>query len=160
MSLLSFLFSFLCYLFWSVKSSYYSFVRFKACSNMTCNFWRPAIPFPDIFKLWWLNVVIENCLIVSLYIDFLLLYAFQDLAFDLSLSALLGDNIYNFGELLAHPIVSGRLLEKSLFFNYLVTLEHCFTLILLLFLIQPFGNVFFLDLDLENFDISELLSQY
>ncbi|RVW80557.1 26S proteasome non-ATPase regulatory subunit 13-like B [Vitis vinifera] len=28
-----------------------------------------------------------------------------DLAFDLSLSALLGDNIYNFGELLAHPIV-------------------------------------------------------
>ncbi|MBA0611320.1 hypothetical protein Godav_012017 [Gossypium davidsonii] len=27
-----------------------------------------------------------------------------DLAFDLSLSALLGDNIYNFGELLAHPI--------------------------------------------------------
>jgi len=30
----------------------------------------------------------------------------QDLAFDLSLSALLGENIYNFGELLAHPIVS------------------------------------------------------
>ncbi|KAK3435289.1 hypothetical protein EUGRSUZ_D02637 [Eucalyptus grandis] len=29
----------------------------------------------------------------------------QDLAFDLSLSALLGDNIYNFGELLAHPII-------------------------------------------------------
>ncbi|KAE8779090.1 26S proteasome non-ATPase regulatory subunit 13 [Hordeum vulgare] len=29
-----------------------------------------------------------------------------DLAFDLSLAALLGDNIYNFGELLAHPIVS------------------------------------------------------
>ncbi|XP_051119118.1 26S proteasome non-ATPase regulatory subunit 13 homolog B [Andrographis paniculata] len=28
-----------------------------------------------------------------------------DLAFDLSLSALLGDNIYNFGELLAHPII-------------------------------------------------------
>lgn len=28
------------------------------------------------------------------------------MAFDLSLSALLGDNIYNFGELLAHPIVS------------------------------------------------------
>ncbi|PWA39090.1 26S proteasome non-ATPase regulatory subunit 13 [Artemisia annua] len=27
-----------------------------------------------------------------------------DLAFDLSLSALLGENIYNFGELLAHPI--------------------------------------------------------
>jgi hypothetical protein len=30
----------------------------------------------------------------------------QDLAFDLSLAALLGDNIYNFGELLAHPIVN------------------------------------------------------
>ncbi|EFJ05758.1 hypothetical protein SELMODRAFT_187248 [Selaginella moellendorffii] len=29
-----------------------------------------------------------------------------DLAFDLSLAALLGDNIYNFGELLAHPIVN------------------------------------------------------
>ncbi|GKD34879.1 serine/arginine-rich splicing factor RS2Z32, partial [Tanacetum coccineum] len=27
-----------------------------------------------------------------------------DLAFDLSLSALLGENVYNFGELLAHPI--------------------------------------------------------
>lgn len=31
---------------------------------------------------------------------------FQNLAFDLSLAALLGENIYNFGELLAHPIVS------------------------------------------------------
>ncbi|KAL6843841.1 hypothetical protein ACP4OV_026412 [Aristida adscensionis] len=29
----------------------------------------------------------------------------QSLAFDLSLSALLGENIYNFGELLAHPII-------------------------------------------------------
>ncbi|XP_074587903.1 26S proteasome non-ATPase regulatory subunit 13 homolog B-like [Curcuma longa] len=29
-----------------------------------------------------------------------------DLAVDLSLSALLGDNIYNFGELLAHPIIN------------------------------------------------------
>ncbi|XP_078438054.1 26S proteasome non-ATPase regulatory subunit 13 homolog B-like [Wolffia australiana] len=29
-----------------------------------------------------------------------------DLAFDLSLSALLGDNIYNFGELLAHPVIN------------------------------------------------------
>ncbi|KAK1685207.1 hypothetical protein QYE76_046055 [Lolium multiflorum] len=29
----------------------------------------------------------------------------QNLAFDLSLAALLGDNIYNFGELLAHPII-------------------------------------------------------
>lgn len=32
-----------------------------------------------------------------------------DLAFDLSLAALLGDNIYNFGELLAHPIVKSLL---------------------------------------------------
>ncbi|KAJ9135065.1 hypothetical protein P3X46_032286 [Hevea brasiliensis] len=32
-----------------------------------------------------------------------------DLAFDLSLSALLGDNIYNFGELLAHPIINSLL---------------------------------------------------
>ncbi|THU61309.1 hypothetical protein C4D60_Mb07t21940 [Musa balbisiana] len=31
---------------------------------------------------------------------------YQDLAFDLSLSALLGDNIFNFGELLAHPIIN------------------------------------------------------
>lgn len=29
-----------------------------------------------------------------------------DLAFDLSISSLLGDNIYNFGELLAHPIAN------------------------------------------------------
>ncbi|XP_009764677.1 26S proteasome non-ATPase regulatory subunit 13 homolog B [Nicotiana tabacum] len=35
-----------------------------------------------------------------------------DLAFDLSLSALLGDNIYNFGELLAHPIVNSLLGTK------------------------------------------------
>ncbi|KAJ4837278.1 26S proteasome non-ATPase regulatory subunit 13 A [Turnera subulata] len=32
-----------------------------------------------------------------------------DLTFDLSLSALLGDNIYNFGELLAHPIINSLL---------------------------------------------------
>uniref|UniRef100_A0A2P2MUH5 Extra-large guanine nucleotide-binding protein 3-like n=1 Tax=Rhizophora mucronata TaxID=61149 RepID=A0A2P2MUH5_RHIMU len=32
-----------------------------------------------------------------------------DLAFDLSLSALLGDNIYNFGELLGHPIIKSLL---------------------------------------------------
>ncbi|PKI38394.1 hypothetical protein CRG98_041220 [Punica granatum] len=36
----------------------------------------------------------------------------QDLAFDLSLSALLGDNIYNFGELLAHPIIESLLGTK------------------------------------------------
>ncbi|XP_075087377.1 26S proteasome non-ATPase regulatory subunit 13 homolog B [Nicotiana tabacum] len=35
-----------------------------------------------------------------------------DLAFDLSLSALLGDNIYNFGELLAHPIVNSLMGTK------------------------------------------------
>ncbi|KAG1361997.1 26S proteasome non-ATPase regulatory subunit 13 [Cocos nucifera] len=35
-----------------------------------------------------------------------------DLAFDLSLSALLGDNIYNFGELLAHPIIRSLLGTK------------------------------------------------
>ncbi|CAO2043555.1 unnamed protein product [Urochloa humidicola] len=33
----------------------------------------------------------------------------QSLAFDLSLAALLGENIYNFGELLAHPIIHGLL---------------------------------------------------
>ncbi|KAL8521337.1 hypothetical protein ACS0TY_011750 [Phlomoides rotata] len=32
-----------------------------------------------------------------------------DLAFDLSLSALLGENIYNFGELLTHPIIKSLL---------------------------------------------------
>ncbi|KAF2305447.1 hypothetical protein GH714_005368 [Hevea brasiliensis] len=37
------------------------------------------------------------------------LLALLDLAFDLSLSALLGDNIYNFGELLAHPIINSLL---------------------------------------------------
>ena len=29
----------------------------------------------------------------------------QSLAVDISLAALLGDNVYNFGELLLHPIV-------------------------------------------------------
>jgi hypothetical protein len=37
----------------------------------------------------------------------------QDLAFDLSLAALLGDHIYNFGELLAHPIVSPQSFLKG-----------------------------------------------
>ncbi|GJT97177.1 proteasome component domain-containing protein [Tanacetum coccineum] len=36
-----------------------------------------------------------------------------DLAFDLSLSALLGENVYNFGELLAHPIVKSPLGTKE-----------------------------------------------
>ncbi|CAM6085195.1 unnamed protein product [Calypogeia fissa] len=36
-----------------------------------------------------------------------------DLAFDLSLAALLGDHIYNFGELLAHPIVKSMLGTES-----------------------------------------------
>ncbi|XP_042474532.1 26S proteasome non-ATPase regulatory subunit 13 homolog B-like [Zingiber officinale] len=35
-----------------------------------------------------------------------------DLSFDLSLSALLGDNIYNFGELLAHPIINSLIGTK------------------------------------------------
>ncbi|KAG6497711.1 26S proteasome non-ATPase regulatory subunit 13 homolog B-like [Zingiber officinale] len=35
-----------------------------------------------------------------------------DLASDLSLSALLGDNIYNFGELLAHPIINSLIGTK------------------------------------------------
>ena len=45
---------------------------------------------------------------LGLFLQFLIgfIYEFQNLAFDLSLAALLGENIYNFGELLAHPIVS------------------------------------------------------
>ncbi|KAL5544713.1 hypothetical protein UlMin_008497 [Ulmus minor] len=35
-----------------------------------------------------------------------------DLAFNLSLSSLLGDNIYNFGELLAHPIIRSLIGSK------------------------------------------------
>ncbi|ERN15530.1 26S proteasome non-ATPase regulatory subunit 13 homolog A [Amborella trichopoda] len=38
-----------------------------------------------------------------------------ELAFDLSLAALLGDNIYNFGELLAHPIMRS---EKNVLWIY------------------------------------------
>lgn len=37
------------------------------------------------------------------------MYEFQNLALDLSLAALLGENIYNFGELLAHPIIHSLL---------------------------------------------------
>ncbi|KAL7188112.1 hypothetical protein ACSBR1_038049 [Camellia fascicularis] len=37
---------------------------------------------------------------------------FRDLAFDLSLAALLEENIYNFGELLAHPIIRSLLRTK------------------------------------------------
>ncbi|KAJ7551226.1 hypothetical protein O6H91_06G005500 [Diphasiastrum complanatum] len=40
-----------------------------------------------------------------------------DLAFDLSLAALLGENIYNFGELLAHPIVSFTIARVGCFKN-------------------------------------------
>ena len=32
----------------------------------------------------------------------------QSLAVDISLAGLLGEDVYNFGELLLHPIVSGR----------------------------------------------------
>eukprot|EP01026_Neomeris_dumetosa_P040870 TRINITY_DN3379_c0_g1_i5.p2 TRINITY_DN3379_c0_g1~~TRINITY_DN3379_c0_g1_i5.p2 ORF type:complete len:334 (-),score=30.42 TRINITY_DN3379_c0_g1_i5:286-1287(-) len=45
------------------------------------------------------------------------------LAVDVSLSALLGDNVYNFGELLLHPIV--KVLESSEY-GWLLELLHCF----------------------------------
>ncbi|XP_030535486.1 26S proteasome non-ATPase regulatory subunit 13 homolog B-like [Rhodamnia argentea] len=44
----------------------------------------------------------------------------QDLAFDLSLSALLGDNIYNFGELLAHPIIKSLVGTKVEWLYYIL----------------------------------------
>ncbi|GAA0152728.1 protease [Lithospermum erythrorhizon] len=43
-----------------------------------------------------------------------------DLAFDLSLSALLGDNIYNFGELLAHPIIKSFVGTKVEWLYYIL----------------------------------------
>ncbi|GMH09170.1 hypothetical protein Nepgr_011010 [Nepenthes gracilis] len=43
-----------------------------------------------------------------------------DLAFDLSLSALLGDNIYNFGELLGHPIIRSLLGTKVEWLYYIL----------------------------------------
>ncbi|PON63335.1 Winged helix-turn-helix DNA-binding domain containing protein [Parasponia andersonii] len=43
-----------------------------------------------------------------------------DLAFDLSLSALLGDNIYNFGELLAHPLIKSLLGAKVEWLYYIL----------------------------------------
>ncbi|KAL6544169.1 26S proteasome non-ATPase regulatory subunit 13 A [Orobanche gracilis] len=43
-----------------------------------------------------------------------------DLAFDLSLSALLGENIYNFGELLAHPIVKSLMGTKVEWLYYIL----------------------------------------
>uniref|UniRef100_A0A5B6YJU7 PCI domain-containing protein n=1 Tax=Davidia involucrata TaxID=16924 RepID=A0A5B6YJU7_DAVIN len=44
----------------------------------------------------------------------------MDLAFDLSLSALLGENIYNFGELLAHPIIKSLLGTKVEWLYYIL----------------------------------------
>nr|XP_009611841.1 26S proteasome non-ATPase regulatory subunit 13 homolog B-like [Nicotiana tomentosiformis] len=44
----------------------------------------------------------------------------KDLAFDLSLSALLGDNIYNFGELLAHPIIQSLVGTKVEWLYYIL----------------------------------------
>ncbi|CAK9173468.1 unnamed protein product [Ilex paraguariensis] len=44
----------------------------------------------------------------------------KDLAFDLSLSALLGENIYNFGELLAHPIIKSLLGTKVEWLYYIL----------------------------------------
>ncbi|XP_031098228.1 26S proteasome non-ATPase regulatory subunit 13 homolog B [Ipomoea triloba] len=43
-----------------------------------------------------------------------------DLAFDLSLSALLGENIYNFGELLAHPIIKSLIGTKVEWLYYIL----------------------------------------
>ncbi|XP_073309005.1 26S proteasome non-ATPase regulatory subunit 13 homolog B-like [Primulina huaijiensis] len=43
-----------------------------------------------------------------------------DLAFDLSLSALLGENIYNFGELLAHPLIKSLLGTKVEWLYYII----------------------------------------
>ncbi|XP_031267101.1 26S proteasome non-ATPase regulatory subunit 13 homolog A [Pistacia vera] len=43
-----------------------------------------------------------------------------DLAFDLSLAALLGDNIYNFGELLAHPIINSLIGTKVEWLYYIL----------------------------------------
>ncbi|WMV31301.1 hypothetical protein MTR67_024686 [Solanum verrucosum] len=43
-----------------------------------------------------------------------------DLAFALSLSALLGDNIYNFGELLAHPIIKSLIGTKVEWLYYIL----------------------------------------
>ncbi|XAR70696.1 hypothetical protein NMG60_11027646 [Bertholletia excelsa] len=43
-----------------------------------------------------------------------------DLAFDLSLAALLGDNIYSFGELLAHPIIKSLLGTKVEWLYYIL----------------------------------------
>ncbi|XP_052170402.1 26S proteasome non-ATPase regulatory subunit 13 homolog B-like [Diospyros lotus] len=43
-----------------------------------------------------------------------------DLAFDLSLAALLGENIYNFGELLAHPIIKSLVGTKVEWLYYIL----------------------------------------
>jgi len=43
-----------------------------------------------------------------------------DLAFDLSLSALLGENIYNFGELLPHPIIKSLIGTKVEWLYYIL----------------------------------------
>ncbi|XP_073126146.1 26S proteasome non-ATPase regulatory subunit 13 homolog B-like [Henckelia pumila] len=48
-----------------------------------------------------------------------------DLAFDLSLSALLGENIYNFGELLAHPIIKSLLGTKVEWLYYIIESFNC-----------------------------------
>ena len=48
---------------------------------------------------------------------------FQALAVDISLAALLGENIYNFGELLLHPIVS--IVHKACTRTYTQQVQHC-----------------------------------
>ena len=37
----------------------------------------------------------------------------QALAVDVSLASLLGEDVYNFGELLLHPIVSGKVMQTG-----------------------------------------------
>lgn len=70
--------------------------------------------------------MIPSCSFRILILSFFLSQTFQDLAFDLSLSALLGDNIYNFGELLAHPIVR-KIFARLCFhlFILLALLTYC-----------------------------------
>lgn len=48
----------------------------------------------------------------------------QALAVDISLAGLLGENIYNFGELLLHPIVSLSYVTKGAFVHCLKRIVH------------------------------------
>lgn len=66
---------------------------------------------------------------------------FQDLAFDLSLSALLGDNIYNFGELLAHPIVRKSSRQNSVIYFLFPDRTNCILYYWVKELWSSFSNV-------------------